>query len=264
MNKSILYILSLFVFFSWSLISGCDKASMDSIGETRTSPQGKSGSTARIVVKGNYLYAVDNTSLKVVNITNPADPTYVRTIDIGFGIETIYPFGDYLFVGSNMGMFIYGLNDPSNPNQLSAFEHITACDPVIANDSLAFVTLRNNEVCNRWAETKQIEIINIQDVFNPTLDIIYPTQTYPYGLDMLDTLLFVCHGSAGVVIYDINKMVQHQMNAQVASITGFNLIAYDAIFWQNKLFVIGQNGFYQFDYSDIHNITLISSILKNQ
>lgn len=235
-------------------------------GEMSSDPKspsdGKAGSTARIVIKGDYLYAVDNTSLKVVDISTPTNPTYINTVNIGLGIETIYPFKDYLFIGSNIGMYIYGLTDPANPNQLSEFEHITSCDPVIANDSLAFVTLRNNEVCNRWMDTRQIDIIDIKSVTNPYLIRSYITVDYPYGLDMLDSLIFVCHGTGGVWVYDYQKMINGVSNPVVSKILGIN--AFDAIIYQGNLFVIGESGFYQYDYSNINNIKLISSILKNQ
>ena len=240
----------------------CSKADSEVMG--KNSPDGKSGSTARITIKGDYLYAVDNSSLKVVNISDPSNPTYIGTEEIGFGIETIYPFKDYLFIGSNIGMYIYGLTDPAHPKRLSEFQHITACDPVIANDTLAFITLRNNNICNRWTDTREIDVVNIKDIMNPFMETIYYTQGYPHGLDMLDTLLFVCQGTNGVVVYDINKIMQGQGNAKVSSITGFDLNVFDAIIWQNKLFVIGESGFYQFDYTDIHNIKLISSILTGQ
>ncbi len=233
----------------------------DSFSSEKSPSDGKSGSTARIVIKGDYLYAVDNNSLKVVDITTPSNPTYVRTVNIEFGIETIYPFKDYLFIGSNIGMYVYGLTDPTNPQQLSYFQHITACDPVIANDTLAFVTLRNNQVCNRWTDTREIDIINITNIYNPFLKKTYYTSSYPYGLDMLDTALFVCHGSDGLVIYDINKLISGS-NAEISTITGID--AFDAIIWQNKLFVIGETGFYQYDYSDIYHPSLISSMLTSK
>lgn len=257
------YILAIIVLVALGFVAGCSKSDGDmGMNDSKNSNGGKSGSTARIVIKGDYLYAVDNTSLKVVDISSPSNPNYIRTVDIGFGIETIYPFKDYLFIGSNIGIYIYGLTDPSNPKQLSQFEHFTACDPVIANDSLAIVTLRNNEVCNRFTDTREIDILNIKNILHPYSQMIYYPQYYPYGLDMVDTLLFVCHGQDGLVVYDINRMLMGYGNAEISSITGIN--AYDAIIWQNKLFVIGESGFYQYDYSDINNISLISSILKSQ
>ncbi|OIO99233.1 MAG: hypothetical protein AUJ98_11600 [Bacteroidetes bacterium CG2_30_33_31] len=245
-------------------VASCSKSD-GTIGtdNPKNSPDGKSGSTARIIIKGDYLYAVDNSSLKVVDISTPSNPSYVRSVEIGFGIETIYTFGDYLFIGSNLGIYIYGLSDPSNPNQLSQFEHFTACDPVIASDTLAFVTLRNNNVCNQWiVASREIDVLNVKDIFHPYQLVNYIPQFDPYGLDRLNNYLFVCHGTDGVVVYDINKMIAGYGNAVISTITG--ITAFDAVIWQNKLFVIGESGFYQYDYSDIHNISLISSILKNQ
>jgi hypothetical protein len=243
------------------IVSSCSKS--DSEMDVPVSPDGKSGSTARLVIKSDYLYAVDNTSLKVINIADPTNPTYVRTVDIGFGIETIYTFKDYLFIGSSFGMYVYSLNDPSTPTRLSQFQHATACDPVIANDTLAFFTLRNNEVCSRWVDTREIDVVDIKSITNPYLRMVYQTDDYPYGLDMYNNYLFVCHGDAGLVVYDINKMLNGN-NAKVSSITGTDFNAYDAIIYQNRLFVVGENGFYQYDFSNIQNISLISSILKTQ
>lgn len=239
----------------------CSKSDMAVTTDSKSVTDGKGGSTARITIKGDYLYAVDNSSLKVVDISTPSNPNFVKSIDIGFGIETIYPFKDYLFIGSNIGMYAYSLSDPSNPTQLFQFEHITSCDPVIANDTFAFVTLRNNEICNRWSETRQIDVINIQDMNNPFLQMTYFTQAYPYGLDMEGNHLFVCHGEDGLTVYDINKILMGSGAAEISTISGIN--AFDAIIWHNTLFVIGESGFYQYDYSDIQNIKIISSILTN-
>mgnify|MGYP002641350253 CR=1 FL=1 len=251
-------IISLILILAIGILFSCSKDQL--VGEPKNSPDGKGGSTARMVIKGDYLYAVDNSSIKVVDVSTPSNPVYVRTIDIGFGIETIYPFKDFLFIGSNEGMYVYGLSDPSNPNQLSEFAHVTSCDPVIANDTFAFVTLRNNGVCNQFEDIKEIDIIDIKDIYNPKIEIVYQTKSYPFGLDMKDTLLFVCHGENGLTIYDMNRMLNHQNNAELSTLVGLN--AYDAVVYEDRLFIIGESGFYQYDYSDIHDLKLISSILK--
>ncbi|MBC8147349.1 MAG: hypothetical protein H8E98_05135 [Bacteroidetes bacterium] len=124
-NKAFLIILIIVI------ATACSKMdSQDMSGDPKSAPtDGKSGSTARIVSKGNYIYAIDNQTLKVIDISVPGNPNYIKTVDVGFGIETIYPFKDYLFIGSTTGMYIYSLSNPENPNQLSMFEHITSCDP---------------------------------------------------------------------------------------------------------------------------------------
>jgi hypothetical protein len=195
----------------------------------------------------------------VVNISDPLNPVYIKTVNVGRDIETIYPFKNYLFIGSNTGMYIYSLSSPENPVQMSQFTHITSCDPVIADDSMAFVTLRTTEVCDRFVETRQIEVLDIVDVTNPFLISTYITDHPPYGLDMDQTHLFVCHGAAGFGIYNKTKVINNQSGALVKLVTGVN--AYDAILYNNLLFIIGSSGFYIYDYSNLNNPVLLSSIL---
>ncbi|MFC2111104.1 LVIVD repeat-containing protein [Bacteroidota bacterium] len=256
LNKSFLIILLMIFAIS------CGKESDMGVETPKNSPsEGKSGSTARIVVKGNFIYAIDNHSLKVIDISVPDNPNYIKTVDVGFGIETIYPFKDYLFIGSTIGMYIYSLSSPESPQQLSEFEHVTSCDPVIANDSLAFVTLRYNEVCRGFQDVRQIDVIDVTSVINPNLIRSYITAEYPYGLDIDSNRLYVCHGDKGIIIYDVNDLMTNT-TAEIGSISG--ITAYDAVFYNNILFVIGESGFYQYDYSNFNNITLISSILAGQ
>src|SRR5688500_12067850 len=81
------------------VLCGCDKSASDSKfyngGGT-----GVGGSLARFTIAGNYLYTVDQTDLKVFDISDPANPVFRRSIPVGFEIETIFPFKDRLFIGS--------------------------------------------------------------------------------------------------------------------------------------------------------------------
>jgi hypothetical protein len=241
------------------LLSACGKeTTMNDIGH-KSSPDGKSGSMARMVIKGDYIYAVDVNSLKVINISNPQNPVYIRTSPVGRDIETIYPFKDYLFIGSNSGMYIYSLSNPENPVELSQFTHATACDPVIADDYYAFITLRSTEICNRWEDTRQIDVLNVTDPLNPGFITSYITTYPPYGLDMNSTHLFVCHGKDGFIIYSKAKVIANQPGAVSKHVTGVN--AFDAILYSNILFIIGESGFYQYDIASVTNPVLLSSIL---
>ncbi|HUQ64513.1 MAG TPA: hypothetical protein VM101_00030, partial [Flavitalea sp.] len=108
--KQIFVILS--ILFLFSCTKSADSAA--SFGGT-----GQGGSLARFTIAGNYLYTVDQENLKVYNIANPSQPVYVRTITVGFEIETIYPFKDKLFIGSTSVVHIFDITDPSNPQKLS-------------------------------------------------------------------------------------------------------------------------------------------------
>ena len=44
-------------------------------------------------------------------------------------------------------MQIYDNSQPEIPLTSSSFFHATSCDPVVANDSMAYVTLRTGNTC---------------------------------------------------------------------------------------------------------------------
>ena len=109
-----------------------------------SSPIGAGGSMARFTIMNERLYTVSISDLDVFNITNSADPQHTNTINVGgWNIETIYPFKNKLFIGSRSGMFIYNVVNADAPAPAGQFQHARSCDPVIADDNYAYVTLRS-------------------------------------------------------------------------------------------------------------------------
>jgi hypothetical protein len=223
-------------------------------GKTGTSTTGTGGSLARFMVYDDFLYAVDNSSLKLFAISTPADPTLLKEMNVGWNIETLYPYEQKLFLGSTTGMFIYSLQDPSNPEFISGFTHVSSCDPVVVEGNYAYVTLRAGNLCGDIRS--QLDVIDISDIQNPEQIADY-TMEEPYGLAIDDTLLFVCDGSAGLKIYnaaDPKTIDQHKL-AQYEHIQAF-----DAIPLGNVFVMIGTDGLYQYEYSDPANIHQLSVI----
>ena len=175
-----------------------------------TSETGVAGSTARFAVKGDYLYTVTNSGLKTFDITNETDPIYKSNIDLNFGIETIYPYKDNLFIGTQTGMYIYSLSIPNAPSLLSRYEHIYSCGPVVVDDNYAYVTLRSeNSWCGRF--TNELQIVNITDLKNPYLEINYQMSN-PKGLGINGTKLFIC--DEGIKVYDVSDIKNIQLEDQ--------------------------------------------------
>jgi hypothetical protein len=218
---------------------------------------GKGGSMARYTILNNHLYSVTYSDLNVFDISTPQDPSLIGKSSISNAvIETIYPFKNKLFIGANNGMFIFDATSPSNPVKLGQFVHATSCDPVVADDHYAWVTLRSGNACQGF--TNQLEVVDIQDLANPKLLKTY-AMTNPHGLSKDENLLFVCDGKDGLKIYnaqDANnlKLIKH-IN---------NLETFDVIAWNQKALVVANDGLYQFDYSDITNIRLISKVRINR
>jgi hypothetical protein len=179
--------------------SNCSKNDSSSSFSTT----GAGGSLARFAIMGNYLYTVDNSSLKVFDISIGNQPTLKATVNIGFNIETIYPFKDKLFIGSSSVVHIYDVTNPEQPTKLSEAispQIIRRCDPVVAKDTVAFATLRSNGPCGGVQSI--LAIYDIKDISKP-IQKAFVNMQEPYGLGYSDTALYVCDRITGLNILSI-------------------------------------------------------------
>jgi len=239
------------VFLSYS--SGTSSPQSNTAG---ASPFGAGGSMARFTIVNNYLYAASEFALNVVSIVNGADPTFSNKVQLGSGIETLYPFNNRLFIGSNTGMFIYDISSPTNPVKLGTFTHAKSCDPVIADNNNAFVTLRSGTPCQ--VTNEQLDVLDISNLSNPTLIKTYP-MTNPHGLAKDGNTLIICDGRDGLKFYNAADVRNLSLQKQI---TGFD--TYDVIAFNGWALVVAKDGLYQYDYSSIANINLISKMnVKN-
>lgn len=229
--------------------------SMDMAGaKVNSSGTGTGGSMARFTVYQDYLYAIDNASLHLFDVSNAADPTFAKQIPISWQIETLFPYEDMLFIGAQSGMYIYSLQNPANPEFISQFTHATACDPVVVEGNYAYVTLRGGNLCG--AIESELEVIDISNIEAPELLKSY-SMTDPYGLGIDDEVLFVCDGKDGLKIYNADDplTISDKQLAHYKDIDAFDVIPLGDV-----LLMIGIDGLYQYDYSDLNNIKLLSHI----
>jgi hypothetical protein len=216
-----------------------------------SSPIGKGGSMARFAIVNNRIYTVSNTDLTVFDITNTDNPVYKNKVNVGsWNVETIFPFKDKLFIGSQSGMVIYNINNPDKPVSIGQFSHVQSCDPVIADDQFAYVTLRSGSACQSFSN--QLEILQLNNITDPQLLKVYPF-TNPHGLSKDGNLLFICDGSDGLKIYNAADVNNLKLIKQFSGIETYDVIAYNQI-----ALVVANDGLYQYDYSDVNNIHLIS------
>lgn len=230
--KKYLYILILSV-----AIISCESDSSNS--EQAPTSNGQGGSLARFTLKGNYLYTVDDFGLNVFNVADTKDPVKVNSVPIGFDIETLFGYKDYLYIGSQNGMFIYSLDNPEFPDRLSIVEHFTACDPVIANDTHAFVTLHSETFCGN-----DINVLEIYDVTKVTEPILLNSRnlTFPRGLGLYGDYLFVCDDE--IKVFDVSNPAESKL------VTSIKRSAFDVIIRNDLLIAIGESGLYQYSLTN--------------
>ncbi len=226
------YIIATFI--SCILLS-CNEDSATGTSPTQDSPDGQGGSLATFALKGDYLYTVDHTDLTVFNITEVQEPVQVNTLSVGFDIETLFSYKDYLYIGSRNGMFIYELSNPEFPKRLAAVEHFTACDPVVANDTHAFVTLHSDTFCGG-----AINLLEVYDITNITAPVLINSRnlTFPRGLGIYNNYLIVCDDE--IKVFDITDPANSTL------VTSVNRDTFDVIISGDLLLAIGETGLYQY------------------
>jgi len=220
---------------------------------------GQGGSMARFTITKNHLYAVGNAEIFSLPIAADGSVGNVTKTGLPWGIETIFPYEDYLFIGASNGMHIMTLDNPSHPEHASTFAHANACDPVVVQNDIAFVTLRGGTSCGGFSN--QLEVLDVSDIHSPELLHTFPMDN-PHGLAVLNHLLFICEGEYGLKVFDVDDISDID-NQLYSHIKGFH--AYDAIALHgSSLLVIGDDGFRQYDYSDPSNLELLSHIYVNR
>jgi len=74
------------------------------------SSTGTGGSMARFTIVGDYLYTLHMDSIVLVDVTVPEEPRLVEEpVYVGWDIETVFPDGEELYIGSSTGMYIYDI-----------------------------------------------------------------------------------------------------------------------------------------------------------
>ncbi len=212
-----------FLFFVTVFFSACEKAA-DSANAAAATATGKGGSLARFTIVGNYLYLADATTLKVFDITNPQGATQKGSINMNFGVETIFPYKDKLFIGSIDGMYIYSITNPAQPVLLSQARHVRSCDPVVANDSTAFVTLLGGQPCG--AVEEGLYVYNVSNITSPLLikKHLMPT---PRGLGLADSILYVCQKNNGLSIFNVSAPATPVLRKKLTTYTFEDVIPYN-------------------------------------
>jgi len=215
---------------------------------------GSGGSMARFTLMEGHLFAVDQNTLRVFDVVNPAEPKFVKPIDLGWGIETIFPFQQKLFIGSNRGMHIYDASTPSAPTRMAVYEHVLSCDPVVVNEEHAFVTLRSGNFCVNGVN--ELHVIDIKDPYQPKLKKAYPMLN-PHGLGLAEQFLYVAEGKHGLKSFNVKDVLSIDKN-QLEFLPSMKSV--DLIPGPKSLIVIGPDGVCQFDYSNPAALKKLSCI----
>lgn len=234
------------------LLTACEDSS-DAAAPGTSEGGGQGGSLARFAIANNTLYTVDDSKLKVFDISEASDPKLKEIVSLNWGVETIFPYNNHLFIGTTTGMHILNAKNPHFPTYVSTYEHVFACDPVVVEGDRAYVTLRSENFCNG---VNELHVLDISEVQFPSLIKRYGMRN-PYGLGIDNGILFICEGTYGLNVYDAidpEKITSNQL-ATFPSIEAYDIIPHNGI-----AMVIGADGLMQYNYTPDGQVSLLSSM----
>ncbi len=209
---------------------------------------GVAGSYARFGLFGEYLYTVDHSTLRTWSVSN-ACAAKLDSVYVGWNIETIFPWKDRLFLGSQTGVFIFNNANPARPVLENMFSHASGCDPVVCDERYAYVTIHDGTNCN--GTFNQLDIIGIESLPSASLLKTYQMKR-PFGLSVTNEHLFLCDD--GLKIFDKTDPLNLKELSHLKGINAYDVIAFS----DSHLLLIGDDGFFQFDVSDPKNPKQIS------
>ena len=224
-------------------------------GNTNTSGDsnvGTGGSLARFVIVNNFLYVANSANINVFDISKSGAPEAKDPVYTGWGIETIFSYNNNLFLGSSNGMFIYSLADPAKPALLGQAQHFRSCDPVVANDSFAFVTLKGGSRCG--PVTDGLYTYNVLDLTNPVLISSLEMST-PSGLALNGKILYVCREAEGMSVVDVANAISPSIKKTIPDADFKDVIVYN-----NLLICYVSTGIRLYDVTIPDNPVYISSV----
>ncbi len=233
-------------------IATAEDASFDTTSGD-SSKSGTGGSLARFTIYQHYLYTIGEFEMDVYDISIRDELDAINTIQVGWGIETLYPYKDKLFIGANDGLYIFDNQEPTRPELLAKFQHARACDPVVVEDDIAYVTLRDGNACQGF--NNQLDIVDVSDFKNPSLIESHPME-HPHGLSVRDKVVYLCEGEYGLKVLDLDNP------KRAKKLSDYSIATYDNIVIPGTdiMLVIGKDGLYQYDISDNKNLKQLSFI----
>lgn len=151
-----------------------------------------------VVVKDSIAYIADSTSILLLNISNPSKPEEISELPLicdDYGLELNYP---YLYVTSGSEHY-FAIVDVSNPQSpfVTGICYLDDNAPtyICHKDTFAYVS----------APLQGVAVINIKDVYNPTLETYCPLPGYSRGLDYRENYLYVANFDTNIInIVDIS------------------------------------------------------------
>jgi hypothetical protein len=120
-------------------------------------------------------------------------------------------------------MYIYSIKRDGTPKLKGEARHVRSCDPVVANDSVSFVTLRSGS-CGIVEDG--LYVYDIKNISDPK-QISFVKMEQPYGLGLKGSILYVCRQDQGLTLVNVQNASLPLTVKTIKDATYNDVIPYD-------------------------------------
>ena len=211
------------------------------------------GSVNRIAYAAGHVFVVGTSKITVFQDNGSLE--LLSSNHIGWQMETAFPLGEHLFVGTRNSMEVFDISTPGSPSWAASFWHATSCDPVYPVGSVAYVTLRTGDVSNCPGDVNALVVLDIQNINNPS-----PRQEIemesPFGMTMIGDRLFVGEGANGLKIFDATDRLNLVLEKWDHSVEAYDVIPHPVR--TDLVLIAGPGGLGQYKINQTSTLDLVS------
>ncbi|MEM9887147.1 MAG: hypothetical protein AAF849_14735 [Bacteroidota bacterium] len=213
------------------------------------------GTVNRIAFAEDHVYLISRS--KLTTFSDQGSFELLSSEQVGRDMETIYPDGSHLFVGTRNSMLVFDIASPANPNLVSSFFHATSCDPVYPVGDIAYLTLRTGDFGNCPGDINALVVLDVSNISTP-VEIREIEMASPFGMTLIEDYLYVGEGENGLKIFDASEREHPKLEKADGEVEAYDIIRHPN---RNDLILIaGTNGLqqYKIDGSDLNLLSEVS------
>jgi hypothetical protein len=187
-----------------------------------------------------YLYAIVNNYIHIVDLSADRPEKVGENVHVG-SVETVLSYRDRLFLGTPSGLLIYSVEDPQHPVSCSQISHVYGCNPIAVDNDVAYITIRSGNPCGQ--NTNELLLFDVGNPKQPLKLTSYPMKN-PCGLNLRNGRLFLCEEGLKIFQIEAPDKLSAVPLGHYRETRAYNVIPFD-----DTLFLMADDGLYQYVYS---------------
>ena len=213
------------------------------------------GSVNRIAVVDEFVYVISRSFMTTFE-DNGNLAKVGNSLRVGSNMETIFPNGNQLLVGTAQSMEVFDISDNSEPRWVSSFPHANSCDPVLPCGNIAFVTLRTGDVGNCPGDENALLVLDISRTQPQQIQEI--EMESPFGMTLANNRLYVGEGTNGLKVFNAEDKSNLTLETWEPNIEAYDIIYHPTN--PNLLLIAGPTGISQYQIEGGVDYSLISTL----